>query len=182
MRLPKLSIATFIALLTVVADTSISFYSLTSLPVPKVLAQTNSEKKAEASRLLQQGNQQFKTSKFQEALQSFQQALAIYREIGDRNGEARALGTVGLAYYALGDYQKALDSLQQSLVIARELKDPKLEQSVQQVLSIVQQQNNPRKAEADRLFQQGIQQFQTSKFREALQSWQQALAIYREIG
>ncbi|MFB2935184.1 tetratricopeptide repeat protein, partial [Aerosakkonemataceae cyanobacterium BLCC-F154] len=102
MRLPKLSIATFIALLTVVADTSISFYSLTSLPVPKVLAQTNSEKKAEADRLLQQGIQQFQTSKFREALQSWQQALVIYREIGDRKGEGTALGNLGAAYIALG--------------------------------------------------------------------------------
>ena len=32
-----------------------------------------------------------------------------------------------------------------------------------------------RKAEADRLLQQGIQQFQISQYREALQSWQKAL-------
>ena len=38
------------------------------------------------------------------------------------------------------------------------------------------------KAEADRLFQQGNQQFSVSQFREALQSWEQALNIYREIG
>lgn len=38
------------------------------------------------------------------------------------------------------------------------------------------------KAEADRLFQQGIQQLNTSQFREALQSWEQALQVYREIG
>ncbi|MBD2353121.1 tetratricopeptide repeat protein [Tolypothrix sp. FACHB-123] len=38
-----------------------------------------------------------------------------------------------------------------------------------------------RKAEADRLFKQGIQQYQTSQFEAALRSWQQALIIYREI-
>ncbi|BAY60624.1 TPR repeat-containing protein [Calothrix brevissima NIES-22] len=38
-----------------------------------------------------------------------------------------------------------------------------------------------RKAEADRLFNQGNQQFQTSQFEAALRSWQQALIIYREI-
>ncbi|MEG5065761.1 CHAT domain-containing protein [Microcoleus sp. B3-A4] len=38
-----------------------------------------------------------------------------------------------------------------------------------------------RKAEADRLLQQGIQQYQISHFQAALQSWQQALIIYREI-
>jgi len=38
-----------------------------------------------------------------------------------------------------------------------------------------------RKAEADRLLEQGIQQHKISQFREALQSWEQALTIYREI-
>ncbi|MBD2215642.1 CHAT domain-containing protein [Calothrix sp. FACHB-1219] len=38
-----------------------------------------------------------------------------------------------------------------------------------------------RKAEADRLFNQGNQQYQTSQFEAALQSLQQALIIYREI-
>jgi len=38
-----------------------------------------------------------------------------------------------------------------------------------------------RKAEADRLLEQGIQQHKISQFREALQYWKQALTIYREI-
>jgi len=38
-----------------------------------------------------------------------------------------------------------------------------------------------RKAEADRLLQQGIEQRQTSQFTAALKSWQQALAIYRKL-
>ncbi|MDZ7959783.1 MAG: tetratricopeptide repeat protein [Aulosira sp. DedQUE10] len=36
-------------------------------------------------------------------------------------------------------------------------------------------------AEADRLIEQGKQQYQTSQFEAALRSWQQALIIYREI-
>ena len=39
-----------------------------------------------------------------------------------------------------------------------------------------------RKAEADRLFQLGIEQFSVSQFGEALASWEAALEIYREIG
>jgi tetratricopeptide (TPR) repeat protein len=38
-----------------------------------------------------------------------------------------------------------------------------------------------RKAEADRLLEQGIQQFNISQFPEALQSWEQALTIYGDI-
>ena len=43
------------------------------------------------------------------------------------------------------------------------------------------QTTQDRKAEADRLLQQGIQQYQISQFEAAFQSWQQALTIYREI-
>ena len=38
------------------------------------------------------------------------------------------------------------------------------------------------KVEADRLLNQGNKQYKVSQFRKALQSWQKALTIYREIG
>ena len=39
-----------------------------------------------------------------------------------------------------------------------------------------------KKAEADRLFNQGVEEYYRSQYRQALQSWQQALTIYQEIG
>lgn len=65
---------------------------------------------AEANRLNNQGAQQFGVSQFQTALQSWQQALAIYVEIGDRQGEGNVLGNLGSAYRRLGQYERALDS------------------------------------------------------------------------
>ena len=47
--------------------------------------------------------------------------------------------------------------------------------------SVMAQSVDTEKAEADKLLQQGIQQFQVSQFRESLQSWEKALQIYREI-
>lgn len=70
----------------------------------RVLAQTPDAQKAEADRLLQQGIEQFQTSQFDAALQSCQQALKIYREIKNRQGEGNALNNLGLAYFNLGDY------------------------------------------------------------------------------
>ena len=59
-----------------------------------VLAQTPEEREAEADKLLKQGREQFQTSQFEAALQSWQQALTIYREIKDRQGEdARRQGS-----------------------------------------------------------------------------------------
>jgi CHAT domain-containing protein/tetratricopeptide (TPR) repeat protein len=46
---------------------------------------------------------------------------------------------------------------------------------------VVAQTVDARKVEADRLLQQGRQQYQVSQFEAAYQSWQQALKLYREI-
>ena len=89
----------------------------------QVLAQTPEARKAEADQLLQQGNQQYRISQFEAALQSWQQALIIYREIKDRKGEGQSLGSLGIAYDSLGDYTKAIEYHQQSLAIARDIKD-----------------------------------------------------------
>ena len=86
-------------------------------------AQTTQDRKAEADRLLQQGNQQYQISQFEAAFQSWQQALPIYREIKDRLGEGTALGNLGVAYYSLGKYDKAIEFQLQSLEIKREIKD-----------------------------------------------------------
>ena len=69
--------------------------------VPAVIAQNTDARKAEADQLLQQGIQQYQTSQFREALQSWEKALQIYREIKDRQGEVNSLGNLGVAYQSL---------------------------------------------------------------------------------
>src|SRR6478672_8566734 len=88
----------FLTLLTTVS-TSLSLNLWVSSSATQVLAQTPDARQAEADRLLQQGNQQFRISQFEAALQSWQQALIIYRETKNRQGEGNALGNLGLAYY-----------------------------------------------------------------------------------
>ena len=70
------------------------------------VSQAVSDRQAEADRLSQQGKQQYQTSQFQAALQSYQQALSFYREIGDRAGEGRTLNNIGAVYANLGQYPK----------------------------------------------------------------------------
>ncbi|MEI6428672.1 MAG: tetratricopeptide repeat protein [Pseudanabaena sp. ELA607] len=77
-------------------------------------AQTMQDRKAEADRLNQQGNQQYYKSQYREAFQSWEQALQIYREIKNLNGEATSLNNLGAAYNSLGQYQKAIEYYQQS--------------------------------------------------------------------
>jgi CHAT domain-containing protein len=129
--------------------------------VSQVLAQTTDARKAEADRLFQQGRQQKRTSQFEAALKSFQQALIIYREIKDRQGEGWALGNLGTAYRNLGNYAKAIEYAQQWLAIAREIKD--------------------RQSEGLALGNLGIAYGSLGNYAKAIEYEQQLLAIAREI-
>src|SRR6478672_501742 len=150
----------FLTLLTTVS-TSLSLNPWVSSSATQVLAQTPDSRKAEADRLNEQGIQQGQTSQFEAALQSFQQALIIYREIKDRLGEGNSLGNLGNAYYSLGDYAKAIDYQQQSLVIKREIKD--------------------RLGEGHALGNLGLAYYFLGDYAKAIDYQQQYLAIAREI-
>ncbi|GBD55154.1 tetratricopeptide repeat protein [Microcystis aeruginosa NIES-298] len=129
--------------------------------VPAVIAQNTDARKAEADQLLQQGIQQYQTSQFREALQSWEKALQIYREIKNRQGEANSLGNLGNAYQSLGQYQKAIEYLQQTLNIAREIPD--------------------RQGEAYALGNLGIAYDSLGQYARAIEYYQQLLDIAREI-
>ncbi|EKQ68496.1 hypothetical protein OsccyDRAFT_3032 [Leptolyngbyaceae cyanobacterium JSC-12] len=127
---------------------------------PGRIAQTD-RRKAEADRLLQQGIEQFQTSQFEAALQSWQQALSLYRQIQDRQGEGNALGNLGLAYHALGNYPQAIAYHEQALAILREIKD--------------------RQGEGQSLGNLGNAYFSLGNYPQAIAYHEQALAILREI-
>jgi CHAT domain-containing protein/Flp pilus assembly protein TadD len=162
MRLPKIGFAVLIVLVATVVEMPPSLNLKANWGVPKVLAQTTAQRKAEADRLLEQGIQQYQTSQFRAALQSWQQALAIYREIKDRLGEGNALGNLGNAYLYLGDYQKAIEYHQQCLAIMREIGD--------------------RQGEGNALGNLGLAYRSLGDYQKAIEYQQQRLAIAREIG
>ncbi|WP_293230977.1 CHAT domain-containing protein [Microcoleus sp. PH2017_05_CCC_O_A] len=123
---------------------------------------------------------------YAKAIEYSQQSLALAREMKDRQGEGLALGYLGRAYHFLGNYDKAIEYGQQSLALAREIKDRELEAAALLNLSayripVVPQTTDARQVEADRLLQQGIQQNQTGQLPAAVNSWQQALQIYRAL-
>ncbi|MEG3954755.1 CHAT domain-containing tetratricopeptide repeat protein [Microcoleus sp. herbarium2] len=101
---------------------SVGFYIAPYFSLP-ASAQAIDARKTEADRLIQQGLQQYRTSQFPAALNSWQQALQIYRTLKNRQGEGNALGLLGAAYQSLGDYTKAIEYGEQYLTIAREIKD-----------------------------------------------------------
>src|SRR6478672_9301011 len=150
----------FLTLLTTVS-TSLSLNPWASSSATQIFAQTSDSRKAEADRLKQQGIQQYRNSQFEAALQSWQQALIIYREIKDRIGEGRVLGNLGVTYKSLGDYAKAIEYQQQSLVIKREIKD--------------------REGEGASLGNLGIAYASLGDYAKAIEYQQQRLVITREI-
>ncbi|WP_193199140.1 CHAT domain-containing protein [Nostoc sp. MG11] len=85
--------------------------------------QTQNSQVQEAERLLEQGVQLTQQQKHQQAIQIFQQALTISRELKDQKREAIALVGLGFNYNALGEKQKALDYFNQSLPLYRAVGD-----------------------------------------------------------
>jgi tetratricopeptide (TPR) repeat protein len=59
--------------------------------------------------------------KFGQAIDQYDQALAIDRQIGDRAGEATDLGSLGNCHYELGQIPLAIDLYQQALAISQEV-------------------------------------------------------------
>ncbi|MCT7965666.1 CHAT domain-containing protein [Laspinema sp. D1] len=92
-----------------------------------VTAQTVEQLQQEARRLFNLGIEQYQRSQFRDALQSWEQALEIYRQIGDKVGEGKTLHNLGTVYKSLGEYAQAEQYYRQSLEISRQLGDKAVE-------------------------------------------------------
>ncbi|NJO46736.1 MAG: tetratricopeptide repeat protein [Oscillatoriales cyanobacterium RM2_1_1] len=169
-----------------------------SQPVPN---SANPEKKAEAERLFQQGLQQFQANQYTPAFQTWQQALLLYRELPDPQGEVHCLSRLGNLYQSLGQYEQAIPCHQQALVMARKAQYYRGETDAlnnlglicdatgqygpaiaayQQALKLAQEIQY-RVAEANSLGNLGKIYLAQGHIKAAVQSYQQALAIAQDI-
>ena len=96
------------------------------------------------------------------AIEFYEQALAIAREIGDRRGEGANLGNLGICYLALGQTSRAIEYLEQALAIAREIGN--------------------RRDEGSNLDNLGNCYSALGQTSRAIEYYEQALAIFRAIG
>ena len=71
----------------------------------------------EANELRRQGG---KTA--EQTIDKLQQALSVWRELGDQYWAAWSLSSIGVAYYSLSRYEKAIEYTEQALAIHREVK------------------------------------------------------------
>ncbi|BBD63357.1 TPR repeat-containing protein (plasmid) [Nostoc sp. HK-01] len=200
MRLRRFGLITIATVITTLCVSQISFPTL--IPVKPVLAQTAVSRKAEADGLYEQGNQKTKIGQYKAAQPFFQQALVIYREISDRQGEALTLNYLAIVERAQGKYQQALNYYNQALNIFRQLGDrtnegtalnnigkvyeglaqyPQALEFYQQALAI-RKQVGDRSGEAYTLTELGFLNISLGQYPQALDFLQQSLKIFREIG
>ena len=139
---------------------NVLLFELGLLLLPR--AEWQPERAQEATINLSLGRASDVLGKKQEALDYFQQALTIFREVGDRRGKGMTLSNLGSVYDNLGKKQEALDYFQQALTINREVGD--------------------RGNEGTTLSNLGLVYNSLGKKQEALDFYQQALTISREVG
>jgi len=129
-----------------------------------LLAQTQpaTDRKAEADRLINEASQLIGKKQNQAALEKYQQALVIYREVGDREWEGKTLRNIGLVYVQQRQYSKALEIYQQALGVERAIGS-RIGENV--ILSNI-----------------GEVYYRLEQYPEALEVWQQALGVERAMG
>ncbi len=156
---------------------------------------------AEAEKLFQQGIQDFQAGQFQNASHCWQQALTLYRQLGNRQGEAQCLGNLGNIFYQLQDYEQAIKYHKQDLSVAREIGDGegeayslnnlgrtcesqwKYQQAIEyyEQSLLTAQKIGDRQVEATALNNLGNTYNFQGKYQEAIKSYKRFLVIAREI-
>jgi tetratricopeptide (TPR) repeat protein len=96
---------------------------LTPLTVPVMVqpswGQSQNSEVEEINRLIQQARQQEKQGQLLQAIETWQQVLAIARQFKVRKLEALALNNIGFNYYRISQPQEALKYYNQALPITR---------------------------------------------------------------
>ncbi len=159
-------------------------------------------RRAEGNSLGSLGNAHAALGRARQAIEHYEQALAIAREIGDRRGEGNRLGNLGNAYLALGEARRAIECYAQALVIARDIGDRRAEGlnvgnlgnayrnlgEARQALGYYQEaldisrELGDRRNEGIHLGNLGNAYAALGEARQAIEYYDQALAIAREIG
>jgi tetratricopeptide (TPR) repeat protein len=129
--------------------------------VESALAQSSDIKsqQAEADKLIFQGIQQLNSQQFEEAYQSSQKAIKIYRSLKDKHAESSTLETFGGFYAMNGEFPKAIEYLEQSLSIYQEIKDKESETRIRSLLGNIYTDSG-NYAKASEYLEQSIQDLQ----------------------
>jgi tetratricopeptide (TPR) repeat protein len=167
-----------------------------------IAAAGKSKRQAAGAHLCNLGLSHFHLGEHRQAIECYEQYLAIAREIGDRQGESAALGNLGNANYSRGESRRAIECYELALAIAREIGDRRSEGNslgnlgnaydqlgehsqamnyYEQVMAIAHEVGD-RQSEGNALGNIGSTYLSLGESRRANAYLEQALGIYREIG
>ena len=138
----------------------------------------------------------------EDALECYEQSLAIQQEIGDKSGEGTTLNNISQIYDARGDYETALRYLEQSLAIRQEIGDKSGEgrtlNNISQIFKArgdyetalryleqslaIQQEIGDKSGEGTTLNNMATTAHARGDYETALRYLEQSLAIQQEIG
>ncbi len=127
----------------------------------KNAATAEDRKRIAAEQLLIEAAQLTRKKDFRQSIEKQEQALGLWRELGDRQWEGDTLRSIGGNHGKLSRYDKAAEYYERALAIRRERKD--------------------RRGEAASLSDLGAAYEALSRFDKSLEYFQQALAINQEF-
>jgi diguanylate cyclase (GGDEF)-like protein len=93
-------------------------------------SQVLGEKKLEANCLIDLCRVFFELSHYDDTIEMAENALEIYRELNDYQGEMEGLNCIGIANWYIGEFKSALESYRSSLTIAEKIGDKKYEAKI----------------------------------------------------
>ncbi|MGH3938759.1 MAG: ATP-binding protein [Pseudonocardiaceae bacterium] len=125
-------------------------------------ARHTGDRSAEASAITNLGTVYWQQCRYDQAIDHFQQAIALAREIGDQLGEGRALGNLGQVHLQQGRYQQAAEHQHQAVTLFHEIGD--------------------RAGEVIALVNLGLVHVRQGCWDQAAEHCQQTLTLAREIG
>jgi predicted ATPase/class 3 adenylate cyclase len=108
------------------------------------------------------------------ALRVLERSLAVWRSLGDRVQEARALNTLGIAYRHLGNLDAARSMFEESIAIARELGRPKVSVRLANLGNLEIEAGNLERAA--RVLQEALALYEKEGYPLSVANAQQALA------
>ncbi len=116
----------------------------------------------EARRRQEEGKDLYRHGEYEEAVAAFSQARHLFAEVGDRTGEAEALGNIGVVYVQLEEWDEARRFLNEALDLCIAAGDRSNQAKVMGNLGML-------------YARQGDEE-------QAVEAYEQAMALFRELG
>jgi len=117
--------------------------------INEYLLEMKRDQRERANILTELGIVHFLLRETRKAIECYEQALVIARNIGERGSEEKALGYLGNAHVVLGDIRKAIDYYELALTIARKIGDRRNEAMICWNLGLVYEKTGDLQRAAD---------------------------------